>query len=80
MASLRHVFFRTPGAWAAGIAAEVESNNLYLDGATWTNPDSKVTPAVGSALIAARLSSGQILGLANGGVYAAKPAPPPEEP
>lgn len=71
---MKNNFYRTPGSWSVGTAYSAESTDLYLDGARWTNPDSSVRPSVKGALVAARLSNGQIVGLALGGVYAA-PAP-----
>lgn len=73
MASLKHVFFRQPGAWSVGTATSTESNDLYMDGSTWSDANSVVRPSVKGPTICARLGPGQTVGIATGGVYAAFP-------
>lgn len=75
MASLKHIFYRQPAPWGVGAGYDVETTDLYMDGARYTNPNSLVRPPAGGPVVTARLASGQILGLAQGGVY---PARPPE--
>lgn len=79
MANMRSGFVKSPGAWEAALPYEDSDSGetkLWCRGGSWDKPDTIAGPVMGVGMVVARLSSGQILGLASGGVHAPQPEAP----